>query len=432
MPAVRSRAQERALPNSTLAAPALVDALADSPLHILDSRSALRLVTDLVPKADALFVALACRVLKDCMFLRGDFAEKQMHDGKLWRFLTPDSAVVCSVGRLEWALSLPEQPGWASEREPKDPDVGPLIGNYRTSQSDVYLSVCDRIAKAGELKTLKWASSNKFMFQTVSWRWSGESTCIAAAKNGRLEVLQWLVTQIPGYGTCTCAKCRDGTTCHGAEIDGTVINCAARCGHLEVVKWLCETTCGTSAGCVCRLDEYNWGVDERTCAAAANGGQLEVLQYLRGNLSRGICNGAWEEKCAWDERTCLEAAKGGHLELLKWARANGCPWGNDAMDWAARNGHLEVVKWCHGDGLGIPLHPVTCRWAAVGGRLEILQWVRAKGADWDEGTCWCAARHGHLQTLQWARENGCPWDRAECLQNARTEEVLAWIDSQVP
>ena len=59
-------------------------------------------------------------------------------------------------------------------------------------------------------------------------------------------------------------------------------------------------------------ENFPW--DWRTCAGAAEGGQLEVLKWLR------------ENGCPWCERTCMSAAKGGHLEILKWARENGCPW----------------------------------------------------------------------------------------------------------
>jgi hypothetical protein len=65
-----------------------------------------------------------------------------------------------------------------------------------------------------------------------------------------------------------------------------------------------------------------WG--ERTCAAAAQNGQLEVLQWAR------------EHGCAWSEDLedledpdmdcCALAAYGGHLEVLQWLRAHGCPW----------------------------------------------------------------------------------------------------------
>ena len=32
---------------------------------------------------------------------------------------------------------------------------------------------------------------------------------------------------------------------------------------------------------------------------------------------------AHENGCPWDEMTCAVAAKGGHLEVLQWEHANG-------------------------------------------------------------------------------------------------------------
>jgi len=54
--------------------------------------------------------------------------------------------------------------------------------------------------------------------------------------------------------------------------------------------------------------------DEGTCYAAARGGQLGVLKWLR------------ERGCPWDEFTCEGAALNGHLEVLRWALENGCPY----------------------------------------------------------------------------------------------------------
>jgi hypothetical protein len=48
------------------------------------------------------------------------------------------------------------------------------------------------------------------------------------------------------------------------------------------------------------------------CAAAAQHGHLEVLQWVRAN------------GCDWDIGMCAAAAEGGHLEVLQWACANGC------------------------------------------------------------------------------------------------------------
>jgi hypothetical protein len=47
--------------------------------------------------------------------------------------------------------------------------------------------------------------------------------------------------------------------------------------------------------------------------------------------------------CPWDEMTCAFAALGGHLEVLQWARANGAPWDERTCTVAAEGGHLEVL-----------------------------------------------------------------------------------------
>ena len=56
-----------------------------------------------------------------------------------------------------------------------------------------------------------------------------------------------------------------------------------------------------------------------------------MLQYLRAN------------GCPWNAHTCAAAAEGGHLEVLQWLRANGCPWDECTCAEAAGRGHLEVL-----------------------------------------------------------------------------------------
>ena len=42
--------------------------------------------------------------------------------------------------------------------------------------------------------------------------------------------------------------------------------------------------------------------------------------------------------------TCAYAAEGGHLEVLQWARENDCPWDEETCTYAARGGHLEMLQ----------------------------------------------------------------------------------------
>ena len=86
-------------------------------------------------------------------------------------------------------------------------------------------------------------------------------------------------------------------------------HCAAECGHLELMKWLCG--------------EGGLAMDDWVMKLAASSGNLELVQWLRG------------EGCPWDSSTCWYAADKGHVEVLRWARENGCPWHATTRDLAA-------------------------------------------------------------------------------------------------
>ena len=65
-------------------------------------------------------------------------------------------------------------------------------------------------------------------------------------------------------------------------------------------------------------------MDRNVMALAAWGGNLELVQWLRG------------EGCPWDWGTCCcNAAIRGHVEVLRWARENGCQWNAATRDRAA-------------------------------------------------------------------------------------------------
>ena len=132
----------------------------------------------------------------------------------------------------------------------------------------------------------------------------------------------------------------------------------------------------------------------------------EILRVPRFVKSVSLLAWARENGCPWDERTCAAAAATGNLEVLQWARANGCPWDSWTCSLAALGGRLEVLQWARANGC--PWDENTCRGAAEGGHLEVLQWARANGCPWDEYTSHVAAQGGHLEVLHWLHANGCP------------------------
>ena len=69
---------------------------------------------------------------------------------------------------------------------------------------------------------------------------------------------------------------------------------------------------------------------------------LGVPTFVR---SVALLRWARENGCPWDERTCAAAAEAGNLEVLKWAREHGCPWDERTCAAAASGGHQEVLQW---------------------------------------------------------------------------------------
>merc|ERR1711934_735087 len=89
-----------------------------------------------------------------------------------------------------------------------------------------------------------------------------------------------------------------------AKMDMYIMCLAALHGHLPLLQ---------------KLNKPLQTFSTEITGAAARGGQLETLKWLR---SKG---------CPWDEDACAGAAESGHLEMVKWLRSEGCPW--DARVW---------------------------------------------------------------------------------------------------
>ena len=72
---------------------------------------------------------------------------------------------------------------------------------------------------------------------------------------------------------------------------------------------------------------------------AAKCGSLEVLKYLHDN---GYLH---QSGCPWDKDACYYAAENGHLSVLKYLHQNGCPWDKQAcLRIAEKNCKLEIVE----------------------------------------------------------------------------------------
>jgi hypothetical protein len=182
-----------------------MDALAASPLALLDAHSSLRLVTDMLHEDDVLCLALVCRALRDALWAR--FPPRPAGDAHSGRRLrTRDAAVVGRVQRLEWAQGLSDRPAWLCDARAWP---SPTVGGRDPDSPIVGVSIAATIARCGNLAVLQWARASG-----CDW---DEGTCREAAGAGHLAVLQWARANGCGWNSGTCTE-------------------AARGGHLEVLQ----------------------------------------------------------------------------------------------------------------------------------------------------------------------------------------------------
>lgn len=356
--------------------------------------------------------------------------------------------------------------------------------------------VCAAIAEVGNLELLRWARAEGFPWEPCMF---GASVFTSAAPLGNLELLKWAhengcpfqeervgsFRTLPGLPILRWLNEVSSGELFPIQVLSRLIRSAAKQGKLEIVQWAVENGCpwtrwiSASAASGGQLELIKWTRengcpwDEETSAEAAGGGHLTLLKWLHENgclLNEKTCSSAarnghlevlqWarSQGCPWNANTTKNAASNGHLELLVWAVTNGCRWDSCCCDLAARGGHIAVIQWALGNGIAwIPDwlskdpetvqvcneeaamqllrltrkagHPWTANmfvFAAAGNHLNTLKWLRKKGCPWDASACSAAAAGGHLEALQWLHAHACPWS-AETFKRAVYNEELAVV-----
>ena len=124
-------------------------------------------------------------------------------------------------------------------------------------------------------------------------------------------MLQWLIDQSP--------PCPLEVGCFYA---------AAHEGHIDVLMWLMAQNCP--------------GPDASTCAFAAIGGQLAVLQWLRDQ----------SPPCPWDEQTSRSAYQYHRYDVLLWLITQNppCPCDEQMLE------DPEYFEWLLGVSHLLPWH----------------------------------------------------------------------------
>lgn len=257
-------------------------------------------------------------------------------------------------------------------------------------------------AAGGHLELLKWAIAHDA-------RWS-PSACFEAAGSGSVELLVWASDHGAPLrrGDSVGGGCKQNlyVSVHGGDSMYAIAACN---GHVDTLDWL------RSKEVPWPRDNGDWGppcdISDGLYACAAYGGHQAVIEWLEAH---GVVRNAHGDATA-----CEAAADGGHLELLQWMRSRSSPyaWNQDTCKAAAANGHLDLLRWAHENG---------------------APWHR----EWNGQTQWCiemvqeAAEGGHLDCLKWIFNHGFPRDLPDDeLQyvamyafDCKQPHVLQWLE----
>lgn len=192
--------------------------------------------------------------------------------------------------------------------------------------------------------------------------------CItAAARTGRLDILQWVIMHMDREagevdGKIVWGHHLVGHPMRGNHFYGTM-HAAMQGGQLAVVQWLRHPDreardaegkliwggrCPWNGASDCTTVVIPWTNDTATI--------IRMLAWVRHPDREALDadgNSIWGGRCPWDARVCAEAAHRNDLVLLKWLRhpdrekdAGGrCPWNSDTCGAAAAKGYIHILEW---------------------------------------------------------------------------------------
>jgi len=123
----------------------------------------------------------------------------------------------------------------------------------------------------------------------------------------------------------------------GNEWTGGTFRDAADKAALEMLQWMRRDGCP---------DPF----PGLTTITAAKHNRRDVLEWLLRDHGHDY---------RLDAEVAQAAAQGGHLELLQWLRSRGCPWDFRAVQFAAYPKNLHVLRWMAANGAPIYHHKVN-------------------------------------------------------------------------
>ncbi|KAE9085602.1 hypothetical protein PF007_g21080 [Phytophthora fragariae] len=386
----------------------------------------------------------------------------------MW-MLTRAGIKAAQVGDLEF---IP----WLMDRYVTGPD------SERERRLDYLL---DAAGGSGHISVLEYLLVH---LNKVGFQHDPSAAMYAAAKNGKVEVVKWLVERYLSDASVDLFRGIRASRVIKRKSPTTVMDIAASHGHLEVLKFLhrvdatqrklrkrgdstsppshesyrrCTTNAMDAAASHGHLEVVKWlhvhwreGCTTFAMDNAAANGHLDVVQWLHENRSEGCTTNAVDQatsrycrmsSCCRNSShasSCGNRLKDrkeyepnafvkGQLSIVKWLHANhweGCT--AKAMDGAAANGNFEMVKWLHENTKAECTHTVMDE-AARYGRLDVLKWLHANRSEGcSPAAMENAVGEGHLEVLKWLHANRSEGCTHETLNGAAKKgyfKVCQWL-----
>jgi hypothetical protein len=247
------------------------------------------------------------------------------------------------------------------------------------------------------------------------------------------------------------SDCRSTLYCAAVASPATA-RLAARCGLMTHKNTKLQIISGLHAGreTLAALLELGMPLSDTVLEAVALSGRLNILQHLftqqqcprptslscYAARSGSISMLSWlNDECGYqfNWQTCAGAAQGGQLAVLQHLRRKGCVWETDYIAcWAATSGSVEAVEWLRQQP-GIVIDANVLAWAAGTGQIALCKHLHSAGCNLSADACTHAAGGHHPGMLRWLREHGCPWDASEVITAAGFNgctEILDYVVQQ--
>ena len=228
-----------------------------------------------------------------------------------------------------------------------------------------------------------------------------DSTVVAAARSGSVELLEYLI---------------DTRGCPGER---AICAEAADHGRLEVLEWA-------------RRRNYPWPANG--CTSAIIHGHYEcALWMLKHGCPRSDCTHELVSKHLYgcEQPPIVSKHTEDVIKLISWISACADPWREMTWELYAMRGQAAVLDWALTERFEQPAD-LYSRFIRCG-QVSVLEWLKRAGFPKTGDECLMVARLGHGSSLRWLVEQGytCGPDVLEAVRALGCPELISWIAERI-